>query len=79
MGSFDSNKRIIFSINYRLWLIRRKAFYRHCIPRSLSINDTAGVRNLYPKKFHPWCKTKKVTLRFADFLITFEYRNVLEL
>ena len=62
MWSFNSNKHIIFSTIYRLWLFRRKAFYRRCIPRSISIiNDTAIVRNLYPKKFHPWCKSKKLS------------------
>ena len=49
MWSFNLNKHIIFSTIYRLWLFRRKAFYRRCIPRSISIiNDTAIVRNLYP-------------------------------
>ena len=50
LWSFNSNKNIIFSTSYRLWLIRREAFKRHCIPRSISINDTAIVRNFYPKK-----------------------------
>ena len=53
MWSFNSNKNNIFSTGYRLWLIRREAFKRHCIPLSISINDTAIVRNFYPKKFHP--------------------------
>ena len=59
MWFFNSNKQIIFSTSYRLWLIRRKAFYWYCIPRSISINDTTIVRNFYPPKFHPWCKSKK--------------------
>ena len=62
MWSFNSNKHIIFSTIYRLWLFIRKAFYRRCIPRSIFIiNDTAIVRSLYPKKFHPWCKSKKLS------------------
>ena len=51
----------IFSTSYRLWLDRRKAFYRYCSPRSLFFNDTWIVRNLYPKKFHSWCKSKKLS------------------
>ena len=48
MWSFKSNKHIIVSTIYR-WLFRRKAFYRHCIPRSISIiNDITIVKNLYP-------------------------------
>ena len=50
LWSFNSNKNIIFSTSYRLWLIRREDFKRHCIPRSISINDTAIIRNFYPKK-----------------------------
>ena len=46
MWSFNSNKHIIFSTIYRLWLFRRKAFYRRYIPRSISIiHGTAIVRN----------------------------------
>ena len=60
MWFFNSNKQIIFSTSYRLWLIRRKAFYWDCIPRSISINDTTIVRNFYPKKLYPWCKSKKL-------------------
>ena len=61
MWSLNSNKHMIFSTIYRLWLFRRKAFYRRCIPRSISIiNDTAIVRNLFLKKFHSRCKSKKL-------------------
>ena len=49
--SFDSNKHILNQLG--MWLNRRKAFFRHCIPRSISFKDTAIVRNFYPKKFHP--------------------------
>ena len=44
-----------------MWLNRRKAFFRHCSPRSISFKDTVIVRNFYPKKFHPWCKSKKLS------------------
>ena len=38
------------------------AFYRHCSPRSISfINDNTIVRNFYPTKFHPLCKSKKLS------------------
>ena len=30
-------------------------------PRSISFNDTAIVRNFYAKKFHPLCKSKKLS------------------
>ena len=41
---------------------RRKAFYRHRLgPRSISFNDITIVRNFPPKKFHPWCKSKKLS------------------
>ena len=56
-----TKKHLIFSSSYRLWLIRRKAFFRHCIPHLVSINDTAIVRNFYAKKFHPWCKSKNLS------------------
>ena len=53
MWSFNSNEHIIISTIYR-WLFKRKAFYKHCIPRSISIiNDTAIVKKLYLTKFHP--------------------------
>jgi len=45
MWSFCSNKHISFSTSYWFWLMRRKAFYRHCIPPSISINDTTIARN----------------------------------
>ena len=51
----------IFSASLRMWLNRGKAFFRHCSPRSISFNDTAIVRNFYPKKFHPWCKSKNLS------------------
>ena len=56
-----TNKHLIFSSSYQLWLIRRKAFFRHCIPHLISLNDTAIVRNFCAKKFHPWCKSKKLS------------------
>ena len=57
-----TNKHLIFSSSYQLWLIRRKAFFRHCIPHILiSLNDTAIVRNFCAKKFYPWCKSKKLS------------------
>ena len=34
--------------------VRRKAFYRYYIPCSMFINDTAIVRNFFPKRFYPW-------------------------
>ena len=50
----------IFSASLRMWLNRRKAFFRHCSPRSISFKDTTIVRNFYPKKFHLWySKSKK--------------------
>ena len=45
---------VFFSTSYRLWLIRKKTFYRHCIAYSTSIDDTAKEQgNFYPKKFYP--------------------------
>ena len=41
----------IFSTSFQMWHNRRKAFFRDCCPRSTSFNDTAIVRNFYPKKF----------------------------
>ena len=41
----------IFSNSFQMWHNRRKAFFRDCCPRSTSFNDTAIVRNFYPKKF----------------------------
>ena len=52
----------IFSASLRMWLNRRKAFFKHCSPRSISFKDTTIVRNFYPKKFHLWySKSKKVS------------------
>ena len=56
-----TNKHLIFSSSYQLWLIRSKAFFRHCIPHLISLNDSAIVRNFCAKKFHPWCKSKKLS------------------
>ena len=84
MWSFNSSKNNIFSTSYRLWLIRREAFKRHCIPRSISINDTAIVRNFYPKNpildanqrsFLKICRQLDGNL----CMITFDYRTVLDL
>ena len=44
-------QRSIFSTSFQMWHNRRKAFFRDCCPRSTSFNDTAIVRNFYPKKF----------------------------
>ena len=41
----------IFSTSFQMSHNRRKAFFRDCCPRSTSFNDTAIVRNFYPKKF----------------------------
>ena len=37
------------------------------VPRSISFNDTAIVRNFYAKKCHPLCKSKKLS---KDFPLT---------
>ena len=73
MWSFNSNKNMLISTSYWLWLIKRKAFYRHCIPRSISINDTVLIRNFYPKKFHPWYKSKKLSKDFPPTWWEFAY------
>ena len=84
MWSFNSSKNNIFSTSYRLWLIRREAFKRHRVPRSISINDTAIVRNFYPKNpildanqrsFLKICRQLDGNL----CMITFDYRTVLDL
>ena len=51
----------IFSASLRMWLNGGKVFFRHCSPRSISFNDTAILRKFYPKKFHPWCNSKKLS------------------
>ena len=75
-----STQTNIFSASLRMWLSRRKAFFRHCSPRSISFKDTSIVRNFYPKKFHPWCKSKKLSKdlpptwwEFNLYMITSDY------
>ena len=60
-----STQTSIFSTSFRMWLNGRKAFYRHCSPRSISFKDTAIVRNFYSKKFYPWCRNQRSFLKIC--------------
>ena len=54
-------------------LIEGKLSTETVVPRSISFNDTAIVRNFYAKKFHPWCKSKKLSKDLPPTWWKFEY------
>ena len=81
-----SFKHIIFSTSYRLWLIRTKAFYRHCIPRSISIKWHHNSKKISIQRFSILDVNQRSFLKICRRLgagnlhtITFDYRPLLDL